>query len=122
MPTIKELDALNGEMTEWRHALHQKPEMAFEEEWTSDFIAEKLESFGIEIHRGLAKTGIVGVVRGKLPGQPRHRLASRYGRVADRGSQYLHSSLTTPGNHARLRSRRALGHAARRGQAPGGKP
>jgi len=68
MPTIKELDALNGEMTEWRHALHQKPEMAFEEEWTSDFIAEKLESFGIEIHRGLAKTGIVGVVRGKLPG------------------------------------------------------
>ena len=68
MPTIKELDALNGEMTEWRHALHQKPEMAFEEEWTSDFIAEKLESFGIEIHRGLAKTGIVGVVRGKVPG------------------------------------------------------
>jgi len=68
MPTIKELDALNGEMTEWRHALHQNPEMAFEEEWTSDFIAEKLESFGIEIHRGLAKTGIVGVVRGKLPG------------------------------------------------------
>ena len=68
MPTIKELDALNGEMTEWRHALHQKPEMAFEEEWTSDFIAEKLESFGIEIHRGLAKTGIVGVVRGTLPG------------------------------------------------------
>ena len=69
MPTIKELDALNGEMTEWRHALHQKPEMAFEEEWTSDFIAEKLESFGIEIHRGLAKTGIVGVVRGKVPGK-----------------------------------------------------
>jgi len=51
MPTIKDLDALNGEMTEWRHALHQKPEMAFEEEWTSDYIAEKLESFGIEIHR-----------------------------------------------------------------------
>ena len=68
MPTIKELDALEPVMTEWRHALHQKPEMAFEEEWTSDFIAEKLESFGIEIHRGLAKTGIVGVVRGKLPG------------------------------------------------------
>jgi len=68
MPTIKKLDALNDEMTQWRRALHQKPEMAFEEEWTSDFIAEKLESFGIEIHRGLAKTGIVGVVRGKLPG------------------------------------------------------
>jgi len=68
MPTIKELDALIPAMTEWRHELHQKPEIAFEEEWTSDFIAEKLESFGIEIHRGLAKTGIVGVVRGKVPG------------------------------------------------------
>ena len=36
MPTIKELDALNDEMTQWRRALHQKPEMAFEEKWTSD--------------------------------------------------------------------------------------
>ncbi len=69
MKTIKELDALSAEMTQWRRALHQKPEIAFEEEWTSDFIAEKLESFGIEIHRGLAKTGIVGVVRGKVPGK-----------------------------------------------------
>jgi len=68
MPTIKELDALNAEMTQWRRALHQKPEIAFEEEWTSDFIAEKFESFGIEIHRGLAETGIVCVVRGKVAG------------------------------------------------------
>ena len=68
MPTIKELDALIPAMTTWRHELHQKPEIAFEEEWTSDFIAEKLESFGIEIHRGLAKTGIVGVVHGKVSG------------------------------------------------------
>jgi amidohydrolase len=68
MPTIKELDALKPAMIKWRHALHQKPEIAFEEEWTSDYIAERLESFGIEIHRGLAKTGIVGVVRGKIPG------------------------------------------------------
>ncbi len=67
MPTVKELDALVPAMVEWRHALHQKPEIAFEEEWTSDYIAEKLESFGVEIHRGLAKTGIVGVVRGKVP-------------------------------------------------------
>ncbi len=68
MPTIKELDALQPAMTKWRHALHEKPEIAFEEKWTSDYIAEKLESFGIEIHRGLAKTGIVGVVRGNVPG------------------------------------------------------
>jgi metal-dependent amidase/aminoacylase/carboxypeptidase family protein len=68
MPTIKELDALQPTMTEWRHALHEKPEIAFEEQWTSDYIAEKLESFDIEIHRGLAKTGVVGMVQGKVPG------------------------------------------------------
>ena len=32
MPTIKELDALNDEMTEWRRALHQKPEMAYHQQ------------------------------------------------------------------------------------------
>ena len=68
MAIIKELEDLAPALTEWRHALHEKPETAFEEEWTSDFIAEKLESFGIEIHRGLARTGIVGVVRGKSAG------------------------------------------------------
>ncbi len=39
------------------------PETAFEEFQTSDFVAEKLESFGIEVHRGLAKTGVVGTLK-----------------------------------------------------------
>ena len=51
-------------MKGWRHLLHQHPETSYEEVWTSDFIAEKLESFGVEIHRGMGKTGIVGVLHG----------------------------------------------------------
>ena len=41
---------------------HAHPETAFEETRTSDIVAEKLESFGIEVHRGLAKTGVVGTL------------------------------------------------------------
>ncbi len=50
------------EMKTWRHELHAHPETAFEEHQTSAFVAEKLTSFGIEVHRGLAGTGVIGVL------------------------------------------------------------
>ena len=50
-------------LTEWRRALHAHPEIAFEEHRTSAFVAEQLESFGVEVHRGLAKTGVVGQLK-----------------------------------------------------------
>jgi len=58
-----EIESLHSEMTEWRHKIHMHPETAFEEHKTSDFVAEKLSSFGIEVHRGLAKTGVVGTLK-----------------------------------------------------------
>ncbi len=56
-------DQLKTEMTEWRRDIHQHPELAFEEVRTSAKVAELLESFGLEVHRGLAKTGVVGTLR-----------------------------------------------------------
>ena len=50
-------------MREWRHHIHQNPEIAYEENNTSDFIAQKLNEFGIEVHRGFGGTGIVGVIQ-----------------------------------------------------------
>lgn len=50
------------EIKKWRHELHAHPELGYEEQWTSNFIAEKLESFGIQVYRGLGKTGVVGVL------------------------------------------------------------
>jgi hippurate hydrolase len=50
-------------LTEWRRGLHAHPEIAFEEHRTSAFVAEQLENFGIEVHRGLAKTGVVGQLK-----------------------------------------------------------
>ncbi|MDG2065543.1 MAG: M20 family metallopeptidase [SAR324 cluster bacterium] len=63
MTMIKEIKLLHDEMTEWRRDIHQHPELKFEENRTSDLVAAKLEEFGIEIHRGLAKTGVVGTIR-----------------------------------------------------------
>ena len=51
------------EMTSWRQDFHRHPELAFQEERTSGKVAELLGAFGIEVHRGLAKTGVVGTIR-----------------------------------------------------------
>jgi amidohydrolase len=65
MNLIDELKQKQTEMVSWRQNLHQFPEIAYEEVMTSDFVAAKLESFGIEVHRGLGKTGVVGVIHGQ---------------------------------------------------------
>jgi hippurate hydrolase len=65
MPIINRISDFHPDMTEWRHALHAHPEICFEEVWTGDFIAEKLRSFGIEVTRGLGKTGVVGMLKGQ---------------------------------------------------------
>jgi len=54
-----------------RHDLHSHPELGYQEVRTSDIVAAKLESWGIEVHRGIAKTGLVGVVKGRQSGSGR---------------------------------------------------
>lgn len=51
-----------AEAVSWRHHLHRHPELAFGERQTSEFIAARLESFGLQVHRGLAGTGVVGTL------------------------------------------------------------
>jgi hippurate hydrolase len=50
-------------MTTWRHHLHANPETGFEEHDTAEFVATILSSFGIDVHRGIGGTGIVGTLR-----------------------------------------------------------
>ena len=59
------LDALHPEMTAWRRDFHAHPEIGFEEHRTSGIVAAKLAEWGIEVHRGLGGTGVVGVLRGR---------------------------------------------------------
>lgn len=51
------------DMKAWRRHLHAHPETAFEEKETSAFVTDKLRSFGLEVHTGIAKTGVVAVLR-----------------------------------------------------------
>jgi amidohydrolase len=66
MPIINRIAEFHPEMTAWRRDLHSHPEIGLEEHRTSAFVQGKLREFGVdEIITGLAKTGVVGVIRGQ---------------------------------------------------------
>jgi amidohydrolase len=65
MPTIDRIQGFADELTAIRRDLHAHPEIGFEEVRTSGIVAEKLMQWGIEVHRGLGGTGVVGVLKGK---------------------------------------------------------
>jgi amidohydrolase len=71
-PLLAELDRRIAEsqpqLIEWRRHLHQHPELSNREVETSKFIAEKLRSFGLEPQTGIARHGVVAVLKGSLPG------------------------------------------------------
>lgn len=66
---LKDMQAYRDELTAIRRDIHQHPETAFEENRTADIVAARLTEWGIPIHRGLGKTGVVGTLKGKRPGQ-----------------------------------------------------
>ena len=65
MSLIESVRPLQGKLTAIRRDLHAHPELAFEEHRTAELVARHLESLGIETHRGIGGTGVVGVVRGR---------------------------------------------------------
>ncbi|MEX8194187.1 M20 aminoacylase family protein [Comamonas guangdongensis] len=58
------------ELQAWRHDFHRHPETAFQEHRTSARVAELLQSWGLEVHTGLAGTGVVAVLKGRLGDGP----------------------------------------------------
>ncbi|WP_195818718.1 M20 metallopeptidase family protein [Roseobacter sp. MH60115] len=57
------VDATLPDVIEWHHHLHRNPELGFQETKTSDFVANKLHSFGLETHRDVSETAVVGVLK-----------------------------------------------------------
>lgn len=53
---------------EWRRYLHQHPELGNREVETAKYVAENLRKLGIEVKTGIAKTGVVGILKGGQPG------------------------------------------------------
>lgn len=69
MDFLSEAKRAEPEIIKTRRALHQRPELSYHEASTSKFIAEKLESMGIEVQRGVGGTGVLGTLRGSKKGR-----------------------------------------------------
>ena len=65
---VEHIRRFQAELAAIRHDIHAHPELAFEEHRTAQIVAQRLGEWGVEVHRGLAKTGVVGVVQGR-PGE-----------------------------------------------------
>ncbi|MCP3711951.1 M20 family metallopeptidase [Paraburkholderia sp. CNPSo 3274] len=63
MKLIPEIQAAQGEIQGLRRTIHAHPELRYEETQTSDLVAAQLTEWGIEVHRGMGKTGVVGVLK-----------------------------------------------------------
>jgi amidohydrolase len=69
MPIINRIAEFHAEMTEWRRDLHTHPELGLQETRTSAVVQDRLREFGVdEIITGMARTGVVGVIRGRGKG------------------------------------------------------
>ncbi|MBP0437879.1 M20 aminoacylase family protein [Tianweitania sediminis] len=65
MPILNRAAQLQDEVADWRHSLHAMPELDFDLHQTSAFVAAKLREFGCdEVATGIARTGVVGLIRG----------------------------------------------------------
>ena len=66
MPIVNRMAELHKEITEWRRQIHANPELMYDVHETAALVTEKLKSFGCdEVHPGIGKTGVVGIIHGK---------------------------------------------------------
>lgn len=69
MPIINSVAAFADEVAAWRRDIHTHPELDYDTIRTAGIVAEKLKAFGCdEVVTGIGRTGVVGVIKGRLPG------------------------------------------------------
>ncbi len=69
MDFLREAAGIEPEIIRIRREIHQKPELAYHEEFTSKLVAEKLEALGIKVKRGVGGTGVLGILKGPRQGK-----------------------------------------------------
>ncbi len=65
MPTLARIESYTEDLKAIRWDIHANPEIGFEEVRTSDIVAELLTGWGIEVHRKIGKTGVIGILEGQ---------------------------------------------------------
>src|SRR3954470_16754569 len=61
--------SIEGKLIDWRRDIHQHPELGDQEARTSRLVAEHLRGLGLEVRTGVARTGVVGILKGGKPGR-----------------------------------------------------
>ena len=102
---LEMLRLFQADLIHIRRDIHANPELAFEETRTSQIVADKLTEWGIEVHRGIAKTGLVGVVRGK-----RNSSGRAIGLRADMDCLPMHETSDVPHKSRKPGRMHACGH------------
>src|SRR6202795_5050118 len=102
---VERIRSYHAELRTIRRDIHAHPELAFQESRTSQLIADQLAAWGIEVHRGVAKTGVVGVVKGKKSASGR-----AIGLRADMDCLPMHETSSIPHKSTHAGRMHACGH------------
>jgi amidohydrolase len=101
---VEHIRGFHAELTQFRRDMHAHPELAFEEARTSERVAQQLAAWDVEVHRGIAKTGLVGTIRGRKPGK------RSVGLRADMDCLPMHESAERPHKSQHQGRMHACGH------------
>jgi len=102
---VEKIRGYHAELKTIRRDIHAHPELAFQENRTSDLVAARLSAWGIEVHRGLAKTGLVGVIKGRKSASGR-----AVGLRADMDCLPMHETSDIPHKSTHAGRMHACGH------------
>lgn len=102
---IDSIGRIEADMCKWRQDIHAHPETAFEEFRTAGIVADLLSSWGIQVHRGIAVTGVVGILHGA--GGPGGR---RIGLRADMDALNMEERKTVPWRSRHAGKMHGCGH------------
>ena len=103
--------SLQPKVVAWRRDIHEHPELSNREFRTSKLVAEHLKSLGFEVRTGVAKTGVVGILKGGKPGKVVALRADMDGLpVAERTGLAFASKVTSEYNGQTVPVMHACGH------------
>ena len=102
---VEKIRGYHTELKKIRHDIHAHPELAFQENRTSQLAADQLAAWGIEVHRGIAKTGLVGVIKGRKSASGR-----AIGLRADMDCLPMHETSDIPHKSTHAGRMHACGH------------